>query len=100
MFWAAGKTRRVRQSNTKMKKITKTERKILKEHGFVFNGNTVPKGYEKWYNPDGSRILIRPDGGITRSLPNSAGPGYRPRIDFTGRRLKQSEHNTGENLIN
>ena len=52
-------------------------RKALNEAGFKPHG-TTPRGYEKWYAPDESRVQIRPDGEIVRTDPKT--DGYRPRI--------------------
>ena len=86
-------------------KTREEARKELGDAGYQDKG-TTPGGYEKWYHPDGSRVLIRPNGEVTRTgpkvTPADGGKKYRPAIGSDGQTLKTPEdiHNTGENLTN
>jgi hypothetical protein len=77
-------------------------RQELTDEGFVYQGTTAG-GYEKWYHPDGSRVQIRPGGGVARSAPKCPSPAtgkvYRPRIDQGGNVIGPGgSHDTGENV--
>jgi hypothetical protein len=74
-------------------------RGLLEKAGFKRMPNTRG-GYERWYHSDGSRVHIRPNGGVVRTgpkvTPTGGGKQYRPRIGPDGKRT--DSHNTGEKV--
>ena len=63
----------------------------LEKEGFKPRGVT-PGGYEKWYAPDGSKVLIGPDGEVDRIPPG--GGGWRVNSDGNIRRPHSFEPET------
>ena len=61
---------------------------LLPKAGFKFKGGD-PRGYGKWYHPDGSKVQIRPNGEVVR---------YKGHQRYGSDGNPTSLHSTGETI--